>query len=620
MCDFLVSSGSRYRGRSLLEFVKAPYGKSPPEGRFFDFSWGSVAILEERLARNNNIYTQNGTVFAWIGDLVMDVTTETTERLIKHIKDIANLEANSRTSLEHDELFKKLNGAFAILIAHENGFSIITDPMNFTPVYAGTDTNNKTISFGTHPDLVACISSDTIIVDEISAAEYLTNGNSTFPNTIHRNVKELGPGRLHSILFENGSIVKKEFVYWSLPEEIRKDYNEDILAGELKDALVSAVKDRCGNKKIGVLLSGGLDSRMIMAAVPDNTECIGITFSEYLNRESRTAEKVAKCYNRDWQLLIRDSEFLANSIEGIARLVGCECEWVSAHGYGFANKIVEYDVDSLLSGQMFDSFLKAYFAFDYVKKKPRSLLLPANYEKRNFLYENNIRFYIGNDPGFWNQFLAKNVLTGISNRRKQFYDVNLDENRGSVELFFLYPFSQFIDGASWTSDRRTLPEQLVGFDRRLLDFAFQCPIELKLGNKIYLKAAMEIYGPGARIRNANDGVRPGSSHLSRLAQRATRKFQDRTAVILEYIGKKRKVQHSWSNYEKYWKESKKLKSLIEEYGENLDQFNGRLFKKCGKDLLKSEDINWRNGFRLLHLAVWAGIMKDYQKRLGKKIN
>jgi len=83
------------------------------------------------------------------------------------------------------------------------------------------------------------------------------------------------------------------------------------------------------------------------------------------------------------------------------------------------------------------------------------------------------------------------------------------------------------------------------------------------------------------------------------------------------IGKPHKVQNSWSNYEKYWKESKTLKSLIEKHGENLDQFNGQLFKGHCRDLLKSEDINWRNGFRLLHLAVWAGIMKDYQKRLGK---
>jgi len=357
-----------------------------------------------------------------------------------------------------------------------------------------------------------------------------------------------------------------------------------------------------------------------MAAVPDNTECIGITFSEYMNRESRTAGKVAKCYDRDWQLLIRDSEFLANSIEGIVRLVGCECEWASAHGYGFAERIAKYNMDYLLDGQLFDSLLRAALAFDYVRRKPGFPLLPTFFEKNSLEYDLNQNFYVDNDPGFWTSKLTKDILEGGHERRREYYDASPVQTRGSAELLFMYPFSHVLACASWISDRRVLPIKLVGSDRRLLDFAFRCPIELKLGSKIYLKAAMEIYGPGARIRNANDGVRPGSSHLSRLAQRAIRKTQDRIAVILEQLGKKRKVQHSWSNYGQYWKESKKLKSLIEEYGENLDQFNWWLFKGHGRDLLKSEDINWRNGFRLLHLAVWAGIMKDYQKRLGKEVN
>jgi len=616
MSDFLISLDGRYRGGRLLEFIKAPYGKSPPDGRFFDFSWGSVAILEERLARNNNIYNQNGSVFAWIGDLVMDVTTETIERLIERIKDIVNLKANNPACLEHDELFKKLNGAFAILLAHKSGFSIITDPMNFTPVYAGMDTNNNTISFGTHPDMVACISSKSLSVDKVSAAEYLATGNNTFPNTMHNNVKEIYPGRLRNILFENGKALSKEHIYWLPPRKIQESFKEDELVFELKNALISAVRDRCVCKKVGVLLSGGLDSRFIIAAVPDNVDCIGLTFSEEFNREATTAEKIAKCYKRNWHLLLRDNDFLSNSIKGIARLMGCECEWMNAHAFGFANKITDYEVDCLLNGELFDGCLKGGQAFDFVRLPRLKGILPPKYEKVKFDYSKK-EIIRENNPDFSEKHFKKNIVNNIRHRRKLFYDSNIDLIQSSIESLMMYPFSHFIDAASWIAERRILPVKLVAMDRRLLDFSFRCPIELKLGNKIFIKAAMEIYGPGARIRNANDGVRPGSSHLSRLAQRAIRKTQERTIKTLEMIGKPHKVQNSWSNYEKYWKESKTLKSLIEKHGENLDQFNGQLFKGHCRDLLKSEDINWRNGFRLLHLAVWAGIMKDYQKRLGK---
>ena len=174
-----------------------------------------------------------------------------------------------------------------------------------------------------------------------------------------------------------------------------------------------------------------------------------------------------------------------------------------------------------------------------------------------------------------------------------------------------------MDTANWFSDRKILPVQLVGFDRRLLDFSFKCPIELKLDNKIFLKAAMKNYGPGARIKCANDGVRPGSSHISRLRQRAIRKIQDRIIHLFEKLGKTSKFQHSWSDYQKYWSQSNKVKSLINEYGVNLDQFDGCLFNKCGKDLLKSDNIHWRNAFRLLQVAVWKGIIEDYRRQLRK---
>jgi hypothetical protein len=128
---------------------------------------------------------------------------------------------------------------------------------------------------------------------------------------------------------------------------------------------------------------------------------------------------------------------------------------------------------------------------------------------------------------------------------------------------------------------------------------------------------MKIYGPGADIKCANDGVRPGSPHISRLVQRAIRKIQDKTIYFLEKLGKTSRLQHSWSDYQKYWSQSSKVKSLINEYGANLEQFDGSLFYKCGKDLLKSDNLHWRNGFRLLQMAVWKGIVEDNRKQFKR---
>ena len=618
MCDFLISSQKQYKGKYLLELLKVPYGERAPQGKFFDFQWGSVAILEERLARNNNIYTIDDTVFAWVGDLITDLSITVAGEFIELIADISKHQSKESNFLMRDSLFEKLNGAFAILTAYSDGFSIITDPMNFTPVYAGMDTQNNIASLGTHPDLVACISRDDICVDDVSTAEYLSYGCSTFPNTMHSNVKEINPGRLHINNTKNRNICPKEYVYWLPPPEISENYSENALAEELCSAFSSAVKDRCNNKKVAVLLSGGLDSRLIMALVPENVDCFGLTFSDSFNREAKTAKKVAECYNRKWFNLPRDCELVGNSMVGIVKLLGCECEWISAHAYGFAEKISDFDVDCLLSGQMFDSYLKGILALDFVIKKSSYGLLPSRYEKRAFDYVHQADDSLRDvDTEFWNTTLVQNVLGNVYERRREYYETNHEHMHRSIELLFLYPFSQFMDTANWFGDRKILPVQLVGFDRRLLDFAFKCPVELKLDNKIFLKAAMKIYGPGTRIKCVNDGVRPGSSHITRLAQRAMRKTQDKIVRFYEKINKTSKFQHSWSDYQKYWSQSSKLKDLINEYGANLDQFDGSLFNKCGKDLLKSDNIHWRNGFRLLQVAVWKGIIEDYKKQLKK---
>ncbi|MHC4808163.1 MAG: hypothetical protein ACYTBX_18175, partial [Planctomycetota bacterium] len=85
--------------------------------------------------------------------------------------------------------------------------------------------------------------------------------------------------------------------------------------------------------------------------------------------------------------------------------------------------------------------------------------------------------------------------------------------------------------------------------------------------------------------------------------------------ILEKLGKEPRVQGSWHDYQKYWRESEKLDQLRQQYGANLNQFDGILFKDSGQELLENKDLDWHYGFRLLQLAVWLGIIGEYRNVL-----
>jgi hypothetical protein len=605
MSDFIVSIGKKCTGDDLLNLLKRPYGERAPEGRSFDFRWGSIAILEDRLARNKNIIKVKETLFGWVGDLVTDMSRPFVDRLVERIKWLRD-SSGKVGSLKSDEFFSKLNGAFAIVFADSAGFCVVTDPLGFTQVYAGIEGNNNLISIGTHPDLVASISSYALRTDIVSAGEFLNSGTPSFPNTIYQNVKELNPGRLFNIALKTGKAEIQDFIYWFPPKEMRQDYNENELCKELHDTFLSAIRERCDReKKVGVFLSGGQDSRLVMAAVPQDINCIGLTFFGRFNREAQTARKSAKCYNREWLPLLRNPEFLGNTVVDAVKFVGCEFEWVNAQTIGFAKDISKLNIYVILGGIQFDTYLKGYYAEDWFLEKRLGGLLPSKYKLKAY------------DPVkclsiFWKETLKEEIVEQVYSRRKCTYNESLAQGRGSIaEWLILYPFSQDGTNGWWSAERRILPVKLVAADRRLLDFAFKCPVELKLGGRLFVMAAKNICGPGLCIPSANDGVRLGSGHWSRLVQRAIRKFQDRTTSILEKLGKEPKIQHSWHDYQRYWRESEKLRELIHEYGANLEQFDGILFKESGRALLERKDIDWRSGFRLLQLAIWLGIKENY---------
>ncbi|MHC4083582.1 MAG: asparagine synthase-related protein [Planctomycetota bacterium] len=603
MSDFLISLDCRYTGKDLLNLIKKLYRRSCPEGRYFDFPWGNIAVLEERLACNKNITTKNTTTFAWVGDLTMDMSDSFLRSFIKCVTLLHEGRESSNTPVQSSGLFDKLNGTFAIVVANSVGLTIVTDPLSFIPVYMGKNKRGDIVSFGTHPDLVAVVSDQATCIDVISVGEFLNMGHTIFPHTMHRNVEELKPGSVHLVTFEEDRKVQvRDFCYWFPPREAPAGFSVTELAQELAQSVISAVQDRCCSGKVAVSLSGGLDSRLIMAAVPKEVECIGLTFGNTLNREMKTAQKVAKAYNREWFPLFRDEHFLERSLANMTRLSGCESEWIHAHAGEFEEKIREIGVDTLFDGNGIDEFLKGYHVKDIVPVKRLRGILPNSYQKINFDYVNNISTFCKSN-------IREDAIEFMRERRSVFYNNNLDRNRTSMaELLATYPHSQ---DYFCIEERRLLPIRTCGADRRILDFGFKCPATLKLDNQILFMACREIYAKGCRIPSANDGVRPCSGHLSRLAQRGIRKLQDGTINLLEKFGKESKVQYSWHDYQEYWDNSVLFRRMSQDYGAYLNEFDDKLFKGRGQDFLKRKGIDWRNGYRLLQLAVWRGTIDNY---------
>jgi asparagine synthase (glutamine-hydrolysing) len=604
MSDFLLSLDKRFSPGKLVNLAQMPYPYRRPEGEAFGFPWGNLAVLQERFGKN--VFRINGAVVAWVGDLVTEVSKTLLESLVSHTSNLRDGAGAGRGDLGSESVLDKLNGCFAFIIADAQGFSIITDPMNFVQVYAATDGRGRVSAVGTHPDLVASVGGQAGSLDLTSLGEFLNAGTPLFPNTVYQNVKELHPGSVYGVIVSGEGRRMKRNIYWTPPDENRDGYSENDLSEELREILLSIVRARCRVSKAGVFLSGGLDSRLIMAAVPESVQCVGLTFSNAPNRETRTARRVAECYHREWVLLLRRKDYLADCLVDAVRLTGCEFEWTTGQVIAFAKELEQLRLDVILEGTLFNDYFTAFCAREWEPEKRWGGFLPSRYRKTDWNYLEQI-------SAFWRAHLIGNTLDLMQGRRQRTYDMFADTRRGSIaEWMEIYPFTQDPTVGYWPAERRTLPVRLVAMDRRTLDFSFRCPIELKLGSRLYTKAVCGIYGAGKRIPNANNGVRPGSGHWSRLAQRTVHELKRGGIKLRERLGQPAPVQTSWHDYQRYWRESPRLRQLCREYEANLDEFDDVLIKGGGRDLLGATDLYWEYGFRLLQLAVWREVIRSYK--------
>lgn len=609
MADFLVNFSDKWKPDVLLSLLKTPYGTKKTSGRCFRFTWGTLAILEDQLAGGKNINSGDREVISWVGDLAVDRAECFIPTLKGRIEDIIGRSGRDDNRLEKDELFRRLNGAFSILYASDKGVAIITDPLNFTQVFYSKNAEGNVASFSTHPDLAAVLAGQQGYFDTVSIAERMQFQYCTFPNTMYSAVKELAPGSLHYIAPAHQQPDVTQIRYWYPPEEYGEDCDIDGLSQELTSAILSSVKQRCKGATVGVALSGGLDSRLVMAAVPQDQDCVGMTLCDGINREARTARNVASAYRRPWVPLFRSRDYIADSLVEMVQFIGFESDFVHAHLFGLSD-LISSRVNTMLTGDLSDTILRAYCAKDYVIKKRLGGLLPGFCEKIEIDYTKS--------PVKPEGHLTEGITKSMQERRESYLLSNKSCSRSSMaEWLKVYPFRHWIDVALWSAQRRVMPLRLFGSDRRIVELGFQCPVPFKLNDKFFLMASGSIYGPGLSVVNANDGVRPCSGHWSRLLQRGVRKIQDGTGRALVRMGQKTTIQHSWHDYQAYWKESLKLDEIREEYGSNLESFDGSLFKGSGQRLLNDKNTEWRYGFRLLQLAVWKGVIKEYQPHLSR---
>lgn len=354
MSDFLFSTGRRPPGElrdALMRFL-APVAASCDE---WHGAWGSLAVLRGAHDPPNALMQAEGRISVIVGEPLARTGTDAPGPA---------LDPELRAPIHHllaradvvpwDDVLDNTFAALTVDTAAGAG-ALVTDLFAWIPVFAAERAGGLVL--GTHVDAVAAASGEADRIDLVSAADLLANETITWPYTLYEGVRQVPPASVRR--FRAGAWEGAARTYWAPREETAFASPADAAAA-LRAALVADLRLAChGHPRVGLLLSGGEDSRAVLGALPPGVRVRGFTFAESENREVRTARRVARAYGVEMAFRPRDPAHYLQWMPPLAGMSGTQNRYIDAHAYGFHEWLGIRDLPLVLGGLSSDALLKA---------------------------------------------------------------------------------------------------------------------------------------------------------------------------------------------------------------------------------------------------------------------
>lgn len=382
MCDTIVHRGPDDEGYYSDEYV----GLGMRRLSIIDLSTGHQPIVSEdgkkHIILNGEIYNyqqlkpslaQSGHNFRTASD------TEVV---------LAQYEQDDMDCVHH------LNGMFAIAIWDQakKRLFLARDRMGVKPLYYFWDGKNFLFA----SEIKALIASDFIpkTVNNQAVWDYLTFRYVPQPETIWQNVHKLLPGHILTISIDEPrpNIIR----YWDIPytDDITRCSDSQWLE-EFNDLFLDAVRLRLiADVPVGILLSGGLDSSSVAAAVSEQHNTLLSSFSVAFadspqSDELPYARLVSKAIGTDHHEIIINQEDVLGFLNDFVYLTDEPLADLASIPLYYVSKLARQRVKVVLSGEGSDEILGGY-TFDQVVKEWKQR---ANYQKIPAIFRRNQHFH-----------------------------------------------------------------------------------------------------------------------------------------------------------------------------------------------------------------------------------
>jgi len=551
MSDFLFSSKQQKKGM-LTTLLKSIHLYDPPNCHEYHGTWGSLGVLFNHYY-GYNPFENERFILVVIGGPILKFPGAPSfyKTMPQNVKTEALLKKwKSKNTIKWDS---DLSGPFSILCIdkQKNKIEIITDMMSFIPVFFGIQKiDDKAAILGTHVDLVAELTGCNTKLDKVSISDFIINSTITFPYTFYKNIRQMSPGTINCI--EKGEIDRKKgHTYWSPVEHKNKFTNIKEAALALRTITQESIQKICENQEnIGVLLSGGEDSRVVLASIPEGLNTSAYTFLDSYNREGVVAEKIAKIYKAQFNLGFRSSNQYLEQLEECSNLVGSQNEFTHIHAYKFHKRFNFMKHGAILGGFYSDSYLKGYYIPDFN--------ISVNL-KRIGIFSSRIRQYqirLGQDfdenyldkifsnMKIMSVFSKKLICSVIQRQKEHFKRVKAFCPTTALEWMKLWPLNE--SSPYYSGNRRLFRSYEPFLDSECIKFALSVPQQWKINRQLFQEAFKPLISSSWYVTHAGSGHFPYFSPLCNIPLRKMVKFYRKFFKLRKYMFEEN--QGPWPNY------------------------------------------------------------------------
>lgn len=425
-------------------------------------------------------------------------------------------------SIGKKEKLHELSGSFLILFydLESRTLSIVTDKLGSRPLfYLRTE---GTLYIASELQALLQLPEIDSGLDPCSVAEYLRFGTIFENRTLYENIQSVSPA---SILKVNQNDMHIE-QYWSMTYD--ESWNKP--DKHYVEALVDTFKLSIGRLTNGfensaLMLSGGLDSRMIAASIwASGNEVKVISFGGFENDEVKLARRLAKLCGFSFSFLKRDPDYYQKVFPNSVHIGGGMFPFYHAHMLALHEKIHAEGIGTLVHGWGLDVlFSGTYFPKRVVNHLPGrsfNLVWPQFFDSQKSVSEGlYAKLALPSDdlieklPGgrlreIWQSWPKALIIKLVENSRDY-----AEDYYNQYEWVLLHDISRFRSFLYPLSIRWGCKDRCPLYDSQILEMYLSMPPRLRFCSRAYGKALAELAKPLARIPYSRTGVSIGSPEI-----------------------------------------------------------------------------------------------------------